>query len=87
MKKTILILALILAGCAGPQKGGNGGPHFYGYSAGKCWNWDSIEKQVKKHGECGKTIVFRDEVYECSRDKKHGGWCHGHIFDNCVILF
>lgn len=62
--------------------------NYWGPYAGKCWNYDSIQKLAQKKGICGHEVFFNRGLYKCTRSAHHGGLHHSHDGKgNCVATW
>lgn len=76
-----LILVLLLAGCAGLEKGPEA-PRLYG----KCAFWEYVEKQIEHTDELCRDLNER-KGYSCNRAAGHKGRHHYHMTDECIYIW
>lgn len=75
--KYLLVLFLLLPACVQRQSIPST------YSHGKCWNWDSLEKE--KGWRCLTRHPYRSQV--CSRKNGHKGKHHVHGVHDCLLVW
>lgn len=57
--------------------------HYFRFQFGKCWNFDSIERKVKRKPVCATPSPIRS--LSCSRIYGHGGLHHAHGMADCYV--